>query len=130
MRGLATITGMLLSVAALGQGTNMVYDVYDITPPPLSFLHSDMDRIPDTDTYAVSATQSFPFYIIDGQSMEVLSTYDVGNWYGGSRINPSKTGKYFLLQQLFYLDYSPNKDREGNFEVMETATGKIVLNIP
>lgn len=119
-----------LSVALFGQGTNMVYDVYDISPPPLMFLHSDMDRIPGTDTYAVSATQSFPFYIIDGQSMEVLHTYDVGNWYGGSRINTSKKGKYILLQQLFYLDYSPNKDREGHFEVMETATGKIVLDIP
>ncbi len=124
------IAGILLSLTVFGQGTNMVYDTYDISPPPLKFLHSDMDRIPGTATYAVSATQSFPFYVIDGQSMEILNTYDVGNWYAGSRIQPSKTGKYILLQQLFYLDYSPNKDRECHFEVMETATGKIVLNIP
>lgn len=131
MKKLVTLSSSLfLSAALLGQGTNMVYDVYDISPAPLMFLHSDMDRIPGTDTYAVSATQSFPFYIIDGQTMEVLSTYDVGNWYGGSRIDASKTGKYILLQQLFYLDYSPNKDREVHFEVMETATGMIVLDIP
>lgn len=130
MRKYAIISSFFLSVAVFGQGTNMVYDVYDISPSPLTFLHSDMDLIPGTDTYAVSATQSFPFYIIDGQSMEILNTYDVGNWYGGSRINTSKTGKYILLQQLFYLNYSPNKDREGHFEVIETATGKRVLDIP
>lgn len=126
----AAITGIIISVAAWGQGTNMVYDVFDISPDPLRFLHSDMDRIPNTDTYAVSATQSFPFYIIDGKNMEILKTYDVGNWYGGSRIDASKTGKYILLRRLFYMDYSPNKDREGNFEVIETATGKVVLTIP
>jgi hypothetical protein len=33
-----------------------------------------------------------------------------------------------MLQQLFYMDYAPDKDREVNFEVMDVATGKSMLN--
>ena len=130
MKKLFTFLAILAVLASVAQGTDMVFENYDISPPPLMFLHADMDRIPGTDTYAVSATQRFPFYIIDGKSMEILQTFDVGNWYAGSRINLSATGKYILLKQLFYLDFAPNKDREVKFEVIEVLTGKRILEIP
>lgn len=121
---------LVCSISAKGQGTNMVYSDYDISPPPYTFIHSDMDLIPGTNNYAVSATQSFPMYIIDGETLEIKEKYDVGNWYGGSRIFPSVSGRYLLLQQLKYLDYAPNKDREVHFEVFESSTGKVILDIP
>jgi len=31
-----------------------------------------------------------------------------------------------LLQQTFYIDYKPNKDREVDFEIVNSSTGKIV----
>ena len=124
------IIALAFGSIATAQGTNMEYENIDISPPPLFFIHADMDLIPGTNTYAVSATQSFPMYIIDSETLEIKDQYDVGNWYGGSRINPSPSGKYLLLQQLKYMDYAPNKDREVHFEVIETATGKTVLDIP
>jgi len=111
-----------------GQGTNMEYEKIDVSPDPYKFLHSDIDLIPGTDKYVISATQKFPFYVVD-KDLNLLSTYDVGNWYAGSRINTTNDGKYILLQQLFYLDFAPNKDREVKFEVIETETGKEVLTI-
>lgn len=111
-----------------GQGTNMIYEKIDVSPDPYKFLHSDIDNIPGTEDYLISATQKFPFYVVD-KDLNIKSTYDVGNWYAGSRLNTSNDGNYILLQQLFYLDFSPNKDREVKFEVIETATGKEVLTI-
>lgn len=119
---------ILCSLLTMGQGTNMVYEKIDVSPDPYKFLHSDIDIIPETEDYIISATQKFPLYVVD-RDLNIKSTYDVGNWYGGSRINISSDGTYILLQQLKYLDYSPNKDREVKFEVIETATGKEVLTI-
>ena len=31
-----------------------------------------------------------------------------------------------LLNQLYYCDFAPNKDREVNFEVIEAHTGKVI----
>ncbi len=64
-----------------------------------------------------------------GKSHELVGVHDVGNWYAGSRLSTSTTGKYVLLQQLFYLDFSPNKDREVQFQVVELGSGKSVLKI-
>src|SRR6056297_1314850 len=119
---------LLCFINSMAQGTNMVYDKIDVSPDPYKFLHADIDRIPGTDDYIISATQKFPFYLVD-KDLNIKSTYDVGNWYAGSRLNTSKNGKYTLLQQLFYIDFSPNKDREVKFEVIETATGKKVLTL-
>jgi hypothetical protein len=113
----------------IGQGTNMVFEKIDVSPDPYKFLHSDIDIVPGTEDYIISATQSFPFYVVD-KDLNIKSTYDVGNWYAGSRISTSDNGAYILLQQLFYLDFAPNKDREVKFEVIETATGKEILTIP
>jgi WD40 repeat protein len=116
------------SLSATGQGTNMVYEKIDVSPDPYKFLHSDIDNIPGTEDYVISATQKFPFYVVD-KDLNIKSTYDVGNWYAGSRLSTSSDGQYTLLQQLFYLDFAPNKDREVKFEVIETYTGKEILTI-
>ncbi len=120
----------LLAIKGQAQGTNMVYEKIDISPSNKSFLHSDIDRIPGKNEYLVSATKSFPFYHIDGDSHELLAEHDIGNWFAGSRIELSPTGKYILLQQLHYIDFSPNKDREVTFAVVDTKTGKTLLKIP
>ncbi len=83
---------------------------------------------PDNKTIAISSTQSFPLYIYNWENKQVEKQYDVGNWYAGSRASYSKSGNYVLLQQLFYLDYAPNKDREVNFEVFNANTGESMLN--
>jgi DNA-binding beta-propeller fold protein YncE len=81
---------------------------------------------PDLETLAISPTQSFPFYLFDWKTEKVLKEFNVGNWYAGSAINFSAKGKYIVLNQLKYLDFSLNKDREVNFEVVDASSGKRV----
>lgn len=129
-RNVLLVLAVLAAQLAEGQGTNMVYEQFDLSPDPLNFLHCDIDRIPGSDQFVVSAVQGFPFYVMDGADHSIRSEFDIGNWYAGSRITLSSTGNHVLLQQLFYLDFSPNKDREVKFEVIDRHSGEMVLDIP
>jgi WD40 repeat protein len=86
-----------------------------------------LDIAPDESYIAISSTQSFPFYKFDWQNKSISNEFNVGNWYAGSSIKHSEDGKYILLQQLYYVDWAPNKDREVNFEIIESATGKQII---
>jgi len=90
------------------------------------YLISWLDTSPDGSTIAVASTQSFPFRSFPVDQQESTTEIDVGNWYAGSRARYSLSGKYMLLQQLFYLDYSPNKDKPIKYDVVDVAAGKTV----
>lgn len=90
------------------------------------YLISWVDVSPDGGTVAASATQGFPFRFYPMDDPEAATGIDVGNWYAGSRARYSRSGKYMLLQQLFYLDFAPNKDRPIKYEVLDVAAGKAV----
>jgi WD40 repeat protein len=109
-----------------GQGTNFEYEKVKIGEA--KNMLAWLDLAPDGKTIAVSSTQSFPLFIYDWENKMVKHQFDVGNWYAGSRAAFSHSGKYVLLQQLFYMDYAPNKDREVNFEVLDAETGESMLN--
>ena len=81
---------------------------------------------PDMETLAISPTQSFPFYLFNWKNEQVIKEFNVGNWYAGSAINYSAKGSYILLNKLKYFDFSQNKDREVDFEVVNVKTGKRV----
>jgi len=83
-----------------------------------------LDLSPDQNVLAISSMQSFPFYLYDWRKKEKLNEFNVGNWYAGSSIRYSGSGKYILLNQLYYLDFAPNKDREVNFELIDAHSGK------
>ncbi len=85
-----------------------------------------LDMSPDNEYIAISSTQSFPFFIFDWENEKVIKKHNVGNWYAGSSVRHSPDGQYVLLQQLYFLDFAPNKDREVNFEIVESSTGKRV----
>ncbi len=108
------------------QGTNYEYDKFQIGDAKNLLVWLTLH--PDNKTLAVTSHQSFPLYMYNLETSQVENQFDVGNWYAGSRAKFSKNGKYLMLQQLFYMDYAPNKDREVNFEVMDAATGKSMLN--
>ena len=91
------------------------------------YIQSGMAMSPDQRFMAISTIQSFPLYIYDFQNRKVVRQFDVGNWYAGSRVSWSKGGRYLLLQQLFYLDFSKNKDREVKFEVVDAESGNSIL---
>jgi hypothetical protein len=57
----------------------------------------------------------------------ITRTLDVGNWYAGARSTFSSSGRYLVLQQMFYLDMAPNKVRPVKFQVVEVADGRSVF---
>lgn len=92
-------------------------------------VRSGMDISPDGKTVAIAGMQGYPLFIYDWENDKVLKKFDVGNWYAGSKVDYSHKGTYLLLQQTFYNDYSPNKDREVDFEIVDAENGKIVQKI-
>lgn len=122
---IAAIAG-LLTLAAAAQGDGQEYRLLNVAgkETPSGYLCCWLDLAPDGRTIGLSATQGFPyrtFRIDDEQHVQEL---DIGNWYAGSRARFSRSGRLILLQQLFYIDYAPNKDRPIRYEVVERATGK------
>ena len=106
------------------QGTDLAYERIKIAEA--KHIVCGLDLSPDRSTLAISSIQSYPFYLFDWRTNQKLKEFDVGNWYAGSAIRYSSGGKYILLNQLYYLDWAPNKDREVNFEIIDAQLGSIV----
>ena len=104
------------------QGTDIDYSRVKIGEA--KHIICGLDLSPDQNELAISSTQSFPFYVFDWRKKEKLREFNVGNWYAGSAINYSATGKYIVLNQLYYIDFALNKDREVNFEIIDAQSGQ------
>lgn len=117
---------LLIPVLSWSQGAN--FDFQKVRVGEARNMLAWVALAPDNKTLAVSSTQSFPLYMFNWETKEVEKQFHVGDWYAGSRASYSKNGRYILLQQLFYLDFAPNKDREVNFEVLDAQSGKSMLN--
>ena len=126
-RFLAVFFFFQFSIGAIyAQGTNYEFEKFQVGD--VKNLMVWMSLHPDNKTLAITSVQSFPLLMYNIQTNQLENEFDVGNWYAGARAKFSKNGKYLMLQQLFYMDYAPNKDREVNFEVMDVSTGKSMLN--
>ncbi|MCB0805257.1 MAG: WD40 repeat domain-containing protein [Bacteroidales bacterium] len=121
---------MMVAIQVLPIGQSIAQDSMDdfesLSLPGIKYMLVGLAIHPQGEKVAVSGMQSFPMYIYDWKSESIEKTFDVGNWYAGSRINYSKTGKYLILQQLYYIDWAPNKDREVNFEIIDAETGEMI----
>ena len=120
---LSIITVLFLQTFA--QGTD--YDYERIKIGDARHIVCGLSLSPDKSTLAISSIQGYPFYLFDWKNKAVLKEFNVGNWYAGSSIDYTVGGKYILLNQLYYIDFAPNKDREVNFEIIDTETGQKVL---
>ncbi len=67
MKALLALISMIGLSQVLAQGTNMEFEKFDVSPGSYTFLHADIDQVPGQDKYVISATQSFPFYEVDGK---------------------------------------------------------------
>lgn len=115
---------LIFQVRCLAQGEN--YEFERIKIGDVKNLIVGIDLSPDKQKLAISSVQNYPLYLFDWSKREVLSQFDVGEWYAGSSVRYSTEGRYILLQQLFYMDWAPNKDREVNYLVVDAASGKVV----
>lgn len=106
------------------QGTNQEFEKLKVGDA--QNLFSGLALSPDGKTLAVSSIQSYPLNIYDLETQTISNRFDVGNWYAGSRAEYSGAGNYIILNQLFYMDWAPNKDREVNFQILDAKSGKPV----
>ncbi|HPF89873.1 MAG: WD40 repeat domain-containing protein [Flavobacteriales bacterium] len=121
----------LLTLAAFGQDDGQEYRILKVGGQETmsGYLTASLDIAPDDRTIGLSATQGFPFRTFPIDDEANVQELDIGNWYAGSRVRFSPSGKYILLQQLFYLDFAPNKDRPIKYEVVDVASGRSVLRL-
>ncbi len=125
---ITTALAGLLGLAAFGQYDGQVYRILKIGGQETmsGYLTCWVDVAPDNKTVGLSSTQGFPYRSFPIDDELNVQEMDIGNWYAGARARFSHTGKYLLLQQLFYLDYAPNKDRPIKYEVVDRSTKKAV----
>lgn len=124
----ATALAGLLAIAAAAQGDGQEYRLLKVGGQEsiAGYLTCWIDLAPDGQTIGLSSTQGFPYRSFPVDHEEQVQVLDIGNWYAGSRARFSKSGKLILLQQLFYIDFAPNKDRPIKYEVVDRATGKAI----
>lgn len=125
---LATALASLLTLAAAAQADGQVYRVIKVGGQESisGYLTCWIDLAPDGRTIGLSSTQGFPYRFFPIDAEEQTQELDIGNWYAGARARFSSGGKLILLQQLFYLDYAPNKDRPVKYDVVDRASGKAI----
>ena len=92
-------------------------------------LNSWIDISPDGRTIGLSSTQGFPYRRFEIGDLENITNTPMTGWHAGSRAHFSANGNYVLLQQLYYLDLSPNKDRPVKYEVYALSTGERILSL-
>ncbi len=92
-------------------------------------MSSCLELMPDGRTLLVATTQDHPIYVMDVTDWSVQRTIDVDGYYAGPEVKASRTGKYLLLRQKFYIDYRANQDRAVRFEVLDFATGKELVTV-
>ncbi|MBP9080923.1 MAG: hypothetical protein KBF80_11800, partial [Flavobacteriales bacterium] len=111
----------LPGAAANAQADGQVYRILEVGGQQTmsGYLTCWLDLLPGTSTVGLSSTQGFPYRSFACDDPAQVQEMDIGNWYAGSRARFSPTGKYLLLQQLFYLDFAPNKDRPIKYEVVD-----------
>jgi len=81
---------------------------------------------PDRKTIALSLKNSSPIKLIDWTSQQISRDINAGNWNTGSILNFSEGGKYLLLQEIGYTDFSQNKLRSTDFEIVDVSSGNSI----
>jgi DNA-binding beta-propeller fold protein YncE len=121
---LLSILFMIISSIVWSQTSNSDFQRIKLFGSEIEY--SGIAISPDQNTIAISAKKSEPVSIVDWKSQKVIQEFNSGNWIYGSRVNYSESGKYLILQELNYMDFSQNKDRKIDFEVVDAQTGKSI----
>ncbi|MCX6292024.1 MAG: hypothetical protein NT126_09710 [Bacteroidetes bacterium] len=88
---------------------------------------SSIEISPDKKTLAIATSESAILFW-DIESQKVIRKINLTGYRQGPYLDFSNDGKYLLLLQQFYTDWALNKDRPSKAEVMEVATGKILVS--
>lgn len=80
----------------------------------------------DNNIVAMHGIRDCPLFIYNWKEEKIIAQYNAENWYAGSKIEFSPDGKYLIMEQLFYIDWNQNKDKEVKFNILDVTTGKYV----
>jgi len=93
------------------------------------YICSGIDLFPDGKTVLLGETQAHPLYLYDLESRRITREIEMNGYYAGPKVTLSSSGRYVLMQQQFYMDMSPNRDRQVLYEVMALPAGTVCLKI-
>lgn len=75
---------------------------------------------------ALHGGRGCPLFIYDWTKEAVIKQFELPAWPAGSAMDYSFDGKYLILEQLYYNDWSANKDKQASFAIYEAETGKLI----
>ncbi len=81
---------------------------------------------PDQKTLAISFCKSELIKLVDWQNRKITKEINAGIWNSGSRLSFSAKGMYLIAQEIGFSDFSQNKDRTIDYEIIDTTSGKII----
>jgi WD40 repeat protein len=114
---------ILSSMSLWSQTSNSDFERIKLTTDENEY--SGIALSPDNNTIAISTKKSSSIKLMDWKSQKVIQEFNAENWNLGSKISYSDGGKYLLQQEISYMDFSQNKDRSIDFEIIDVATGKL-----
>lgn len=82
---------------------------------------------PNQETIAISFSKSEPIKIIDWQNRKIINEINAGKWNSGSRLSFSATGKYLIAQEIGFSDFSQNKDRSIDYEIIDPVSSQTII---
>ena len=115
---------ILLSPLAFSQTSNSDFERIKLISAESEL--SGLAISPDQKTLAVSFARSEPIQIIDWQTRTVTNKINAAIWNSGSRLSFSASGKYLIAQEIGFSDFSQNKDRTIDYEIIDIASGNTV----
>lgn len=126
---MTTYLALISVILARGQDgikTNLETEKWQIGES--KYICSGIDLAPDGKTVVLGRIQGFPLCFYDLESKTIRNEIEISGYYAGPKVSYSKKGSYLLLQQQFYIDHAPNRDRQVLYEVMSNS-GQLVLKV-
>jgi WD40 repeat protein len=115
---------IFLSLSLWSQTSNSDFERIKLATDENEF--SGIALSPDNNTIAISTKKSSSIKLMDWENRKVRQEINAGSWNLGSKISYSDGGKYLLQQEISYMDFSQNSDRNIDFVIIDAATGKQV----
>lgn len=115
---------ILFSLNLYSQTSNSDFERIKLFTPGAEF--TGIAIAPDQNTVAVTSKRPDPIRLIDWKAQKVTSEINAGDWMTGSTVSFSDGGKYLLLQEIGFSDFSQNKNRAIDYHIVDVASGNVV----
>lgn len=111
-------------VSLFGQTSNSDFERLKLNGA--GYEYSGLALSPDGKTIVLCGKKSSPLQVVDWATRSIVGEFTAGGGIYGNKVYYSEGGKYLLLKELNYADFSQNKERKIDFEIVDAATGKLV----